>query len=405
MSAFPPRWRRRLGDLVQEAQLAVRLAQGTSKPTPGPLVVSGFLNETLGIGRGGALTLRTFEAAGLAPIAHDLRDLWPHRSFSGAPKPGGPGGVWLLHCNAPEAIAALAKAKRSDWGCAYRIGYWAYELPQAPPRWLRAAGLFDEIWTPSRFVADALNGASATVRVMPHPVELEPLSRAAPPECDGLGRFILAAGDVRSSLSRKNILGAIAIFKRAVPAPTADLFLVIKLVTRGEDSAGLRAVRAAVSDRPDIRLITRDFTAGETQALLQRCAVLLHPHRAEGFGLMLAEALLLNVPVLATGWSGNLEFMAGADDLLIDFALTPVIDPDGAYQAASARWAEPNIEDAVAKLSAILDQPDRFAKAIEKARANLAAGNAAWSRSALLDLPFARYLASLDPGNPKRAAP
>jgi glycosyltransferase involved in cell wall biosynthesis len=404
MTSLPPRWRRQLGDLVQTIQLQIRLAQkGPEQIRQGPLVVSGFLNETLGIGRGGALTLQALHAAGLNPISHDLRALWPHRSFSGASKPGGPGGVWVLHCNPPEAIAALAKANRQQWQSTYRIGYWAYELPRAPPQWLRTAGLFHEIWTPSQFVADALHGANTPVRVMPHPVTIEPSNAALPTDCQGLGRYVLAAGDLRSSLTRKNILGAIAIYGRALPEPIAGQNLVLKLVTRGEHSTGLDAVRAAIAARRDIILITRDFSSAEVQSLIQHASVLLHPHRAEGFGLMLDEALLLGVPVLATGWSGNCAFMADAKDLLIDYALAPVDDPDGVYSGAATQWAEPNIADAAAKLRALLHNPAIAAAGIAMAQAQLAKINMMWSREALLHLPFARYLG--DAGSPNRAAP
>ena len=60
---------------------------------------------------------------------------------------------------------------------------------------------------------------------------------------------------------------------------------------------------------PNIRLDTRTLPAAESHALTACADIVLSLHRSEGFGLVLAEAMLLGKPVVATGWSGNMEFM------------------------------------------------------------------------------------------------
>ncbi len=383
-----------LHDRRMSLLLAAQRARGsTPAPQPGRLVVSGFLDETLGVGRAGKLTLAALQAAGFAPIAHDLRDLWRYRAFRGAPAPGGAGGVWLLHCNAPEAIAALAKARRTDWRHAYRIGYWAYELERAPLLWRSAASLFHEIWVPSQFVAKAFEGVRTCVRVMPHPVTIVAAALPRPPELAINKQHVLAAGDLRSSVTRKNLLGAVRIYSEAFPSPNERLRLVLKLVTRNEDTAAFAELRRLIGERVDVVLVTREMDDGAAQAFLAHSDVLLHPHRAEGFGLMIAEAFLHGVPALATAWSGNLDFMAPAPDLLIPARLVRVRDPDGVYTMRGARWAEPDVAEAARRLRAVLAEPAAVRRQIDAVRVELFRQRALWSADALRAMPFARCLA------------
>jgi glycosyltransferase involved in cell wall biosynthesis len=232
-----------------------------------------------------------------------------------------------------------------------RIGYWAWELPRAPARWRRAAALFHEVWAPSRFVADAIAacGVRGTVRVMPHPV--------APPA--GVQRdrrrwglpeqkpVVLAMADYRSSATRKNIMGSIDICRRAASA-AQPLLLVIKAMEAPLHALG--KIRLARSEHLDIRLITESLGEEQIQSLIASVDVLLSPHRSEGFGLTLAEALVAGTPPLATGWSGNMQFMSGLSELLIDYRLVPVRDPTGIYGQRDQVWAEPSISDGAAKL-------------------------------------------------------
>src|SRR5207237_966572 len=112
---------------------------------PGPLVVSGLFGDLSGIARGGRMSLAAFRAAGLDPIVHDWRaepEGWGARV---------PGGVWFAHYNPPEARAILRRSE-DPRGC-YRVGYWAWELPELPASWAQLARLYHEVWAPSAFVA------------------------------------------------------------------------------------------------------------------------------------------------------------------------------------------------------------------------------------------------------------
>ena len=89
----------------------------------------------------------------------------------------------------------------------------------------------------------------------------------------------------------------------------ADRVLLLKVGHPGHFPEDFAALRAAVGDAPNIRIETREMEQGEAHALTACADIVLSMHRSEGFGLVPAEAMLLGRAVVATGWSGNTDFM------------------------------------------------------------------------------------------------
>jgi len=94
--------------------------------------------------------------------------------------------------------------------------------------------------------------------------------------------------------------------------------------------------------------------------------------------------------VLATGWSGNVDFMAGLTELMIDYSLVPVRDVYRVYRAPGQRWAEPDIPDAVAKLSALATSPELCALMAARGRVMIEALSAPWRRRGIAGYAFWR---------------
>lgn len=101
---------------------------------------------------------------------------------------------------------------------------------------------------------------------------------------------------------------------------------------------------------PNTIVIDRQLTYAETLSLNASCDVYVSLHRSEGLGLNLLQAMTLGRPVIATGWSGNMDFMTPEDSCLVGYALVPVRATHYAYRPEAIGpgqvWAEPSIAEA-----------------------------------------------------------
>ena len=332
-------------------------ASGTAPTGADGVVVAGEYSRASGIGETARLMHAALATLRLPAAAIDISPLLPaHRADLPAPATNAapPGALLVLHVNAPLLPWVLLRLPRALVRGRRIIGYWAWELPIPSPDWAAGARLVHEIWVPSRFVADALDPLlPGRVRVVPPPLAAvpphpAPLDRAAfglPAEAV----IVLTSLNVASSFERKNPLAAIAAF-RAAFGPRPDRLLVLKLGNPGHDPAALARLRAAIADAPNIRLETRTLPAADTHALTAAADIVLSLHRSEGFGLVPAEAMLLGRPVIATGWSGNLDFMDRDSAALVGHRLVPARDTRALYTLRGALWAEPDVGEAVAWL-------------------------------------------------------
>lgn len=163
--------------------------------------------------------------------------------------------------------------------------------------------------------------------------------------------------DSRSSLSRKNPEGALRAFHAAFGRSSAAR-LVLKL---GGNDGAWQALEKSAGDLlagANIEIVRGYLDQDAMTALYRDSDVLLSLHRAEGFGLPMLEAMAHGLPVVATGWSGNLEFMTRTNSHLVPYELAAVADVSGIY--GGGNWAEPNLKEAARSLLRLANQPDHY---------------------------------------------
>src|ERR1700730_13120314 len=67
--------------------------------------------------------------------------------------------------------------------------------------------------------------------------------------------------------------------------------------------------------------------------------------------------MLRGLPVVATNWSGNCDFLNESNGMPVRWAPVWAADPQGEYDQSHLTWAYPDIHDATAKLKALRDNP------------------------------------------------
>jgi hypothetical protein len=216
-------------------------------------------------------------------------------------------------------------------------------------------------------VAEALTPISP-IPVLPMriPVQMGPIvprSRAelGVPE----GFLFLFSFDYLSVFERKNPLAVIEAFSRAF-APGEGPSLVLKCINGEHDPNNHERLLAAAAGREDIHVVDRYLSPGEKDGLTATSDCYVSLHRSEGFGLGMAEAMYLGKPVIATGYSGNLDFMTEENSLLVDYRLVPIGAGAPPYPA-DGEWADPDVEHASTLMRLVFG--DRDAAAALGARA------------------------------------
>jgi glycosyltransferase involved in cell wall biosynthesis/SAM-dependent methyltransferase len=277
----------------------------------------------------------------------------------------------LICVNAPELPAFHAELGEEFFRDRYTIGVWAWEVDVVPPSWDRAFALVDEIWVYSAYVHEILS------HVSPVPVVRVPLPIVAPPAGGDIGDLHIADGftflflfDFYSTLARKNPLGLVEAFRRAF-APGEGPRLVLKSHNGDFKPEKLAMLRDAIGDRTDIQLVDRFLSGEQMAALMRRADCYVSLHRAEGFGLTLGESMALGKPVIATGFSANLDFMTAENSYLVRHTEVAV-GPEGENYPAQGTWAEPDLDHAAALMREVWEHQDEARARGERARREIA---------------------------------
>jgi glycosyltransferase involved in cell wall biosynthesis len=371
------------GSLEADHPLSIRSALPVdSSPARPHHALIGLIGHGSAVGHNATLSERALAELGLeGPIVsldHSSHEVGSELIHAGAAP-----SSWVLLHSQPDYLPSIMA---NGWPYLGRagsvIGYMAWESTAVPQSLHPGIGMVDEIWTPSEFSAAGLRTAtSRDVHVVPHaflPEEAAALLAQQPAgEEDGTFR-VLAIADAHSGLSRKNISGMLKAFDCAFGGdPAFRLILRIRnflhiTVRAGEGDAQSIDVLARISASRNVEVVSGEMGRAEILALYERAHCYLSLHRSEGFGYTMAEAMMAGVPVVATGYSGNLEYMSEENALLVDYDVTSIRPGEYLFWAPGMQWAEPSIDHAATLLRSVASDRAGSRARAERARADVA---------------------------------
>lgn len=272
-----------------------------------------------------------------------------------------PYAVNLFHVEPLDLVMGFSNELPSDiWNKRYNIAFWLWELEEFPEKWKKALALVDEIWTPSEFASNSIR------KVTNKPVYTMPYCVIAPTDTQYNRQYFnlpedkflfLVMYDTNSTMARKNPLGAIEAFQNAFSSEDERVGLVLKMNNPREED--LEALKQSLGDYKNIYYITEIMDKVVVNSLIASVDVFVSLHRAEGFGLVMAEAMLNGTPCIATNWSSNTEFMNHEVACMVDYTFTSLKKAAPPYDKG-VRWADADIDMAAKYMKRLVEEPEYY---------------------------------------------
>lgn len=321
----------------------------------------------IGMGEHLRASFRSFRAAGEAPRLLDIYKLEQPAAADqaefGPSMQNALSPINVFHINGDEIKQAWRHLGHPEQMPGYNVIYPLWELPRYPEEWASQLDRFDEIWAPSRFIMESLE------KVCSKPIHHMPLSCQISlsgfvgrryfgiPEADYTFLFFY---DLRSFATRKNPAGVLRAFRSLLAKrPYSKAHLVIKVNGVDTNPAAFAELQKEVASlHNNVTLIQRVMTGNEVKNLVRCCDCFLSLHRSEGYGFGCAEAMSLGRPVIATAYSGNMDFMVPEASFGVDYKLIPVLQGEYPHHENQV-WAEPDYEQAVGFMVELVDSPEK----------------------------------------------
>ena len=238
-------------------------------------------------------------------------------------------------------ITALLKLRDVKVITNYNIGVWFWELDKIPELWKIIGGVIDEVWCQSNYIKDAFlsdgKKINYDIKIMPFSLDISEKIKKENKKFTYITTF-----DFLSHASRKNPLATLEAYMKCWKEED-NCELIIKTVNATYDKKTYKIILRMINKRKDIKLIDEYMSSKGARELIGGCDVYISLHRSEGLGMGMAEAIKMGVPVIATGYSGNLQYMDESTSWLVKYEL---IKANNYPDSDGCLWAEPDIADA-----------------------------------------------------------
>ena len=359
----PDRFRKKYANRIMDRMVSRTVPPKPYSPGTYPPGVNlyGFFKAENGLAQGVKMYACALQKAGIPHVLlnTDFLDWLPQNdtTFDDQLKKHNEYAINVVHINPDQWQEAVGMFPRKQFDGHYNIGVFLWELETIPDHWLPILEYVNEVWTPSEFVAKAIRKETKKpVTVIPYGIST-PYDEKVTRTSFGIEEedfTVLMMYDSNSYASRKNPGAALRAFREAFGEHPEHIKLIIKINHPKEEDISF--VRENTGDMDSVIMITERMDKQRLNSLIRLCDVYISLHRSEGFGLVMAEAMNLGVPVVATNWSSNVEFMSDQVACMVDYTLIPV---EEAYQFdnGAQRWADPDIHQAAEYLKQLKDNP------------------------------------------------
>lgn len=328
------------------------------------LNISGYINKQFGLGEGVRSNVRAVKTTSVPFVINDFnivisKHIQDDVQNALETTSENPYDVNLVQINIDRLHSVLQETDNSYFKDKYNIAFWAWELENFPDESKVFFTLFDEIWVPSNFCAEAISKISPVpvIKIM-HSIEIEKTTMKRRDFNLPEDSFIfMTMFDYYSSVARKNPLATIEAYEKSFGKNNRDVLLIIKTSLSIEFPEEKKMLLERIADNKSIIVYEEIMERDKLYSLMSCCDSFVSLHRSEGFGLTMAEAMYLGKPVIATGYSANIEFMNVNNSFLVKFDVVPTGDQ---YYFSTEKdfWADPNVSHASTLMKIVVENPE-----------------------------------------------
>lgn len=361
--------------------------RASAKPVPGVLY-QGFIFDGSGYSEETWVEALGLDAAGIhlqlhtLRMAHDLKKLLPRnarRRLEELKQQRVDLSRGIFYVCAPPDLYDLTLSG------IYRVGRTMFETDRIPDGWTELCQTMDEIWVPCQFNVETFSGGGVDLKRLRivHPGVDTQVFRpgVAPLQIPKTRGFNFVS--VFDWHERKGYDVLLRAYLREFRADE-DVALILKVYQINDPVSDLEAklthfierrVGVRLEDAPPIILLNGYLPLAQMPQLYAAAQAFVLPSRGEGYGRPYMEAMSCGLPVIATRWSGQLEFMNDENGVLVDL--------DGVREApanvdmeyyAEHRWAEPSVDDLRQKMRRVITHREEALALGRRARETMVRG-------------------------------
>ena len=331
--------------------------------------VIGYFQCRLGLGESARLLVSALEKQSIPFSLLSADSLVAHHEREPFSHPFEEKGKYLTNIFCIDAKNLLSLIHRFGMSFikeSYNIVLFFWETDIVPEDRIKLLAYFDEVWVTTRYNLESLARVMRTpVCQIPHPLQMNYAPEITSKSSFGLDDkyTFLFCFDFFSIFQRKNPMAIIEAFRKAFPKRD-DVQLVIKTQNGHHHRHVLNTALQEIAGDP--RIIWMDVSMDQKRRydLINASDCYVSLHRSEGFGLTMAEAMLLKKPVIATGYSGNLDFMTRDNSFLCSYNLVPIGQGNHHYSSHGV-WADVDIDEAAFWMEHVVKNPaEAYTKAL-----------------------------------------
>ena len=321
----------------------------------------GFINGKFGLGQAARLIISSLQKQDIPFTVLSADFMISDRSKEDCVIPAAKDFLYPINLFCIDHQYISDFVERYDWELfknSYNIGicYWETNcFPKRASEWWK---YLDELWVTTHYVKEHIsNATSLPVHHIPQPVEVNYIPQIVKKEDCGLkSNFTFYyCFDFNSIVNRKNPMAIIQAFQQAFQQGQ-EVQLLIKSQNGKSHPNLLQSFLDKIKNDSRIVWMDEKMDSQKNFEIMNLSDCYISLHRSEGFGLSMAEAMLLGKPVIATAYSGNLDFMNDENSYLCSHRLIRIGHGNKPYPSKGL-WADVNISQAAFWMQSVFNNP------------------------------------------------